>query len=211
MDPIPESGFHLPNRLARITLLSLEDLLTPKGMQSLLTQAHLPELIENYPAANLQPGFDFANLGAINLALEELYGPRGGRGMALRAGRKTFAEALSRFGALAGVEASAFKLLPRGRKLRLGLSALARIYSEISDQRSTVKETRQAYHYIVHRNACCWGRSGEERPVCYMMVGILQEALSRISGGHEFRVDEAECQAAGASQCIFVIHKEPIS
>ena len=211
MDPIPKSGFTLPNRLARITLLSLEDLLTPQGMHSLLHQAHLPELIENYPPANLAPGFDFADYGALNLSLEESYGPRGGRGMALRAGRKTFAEALSRFGALAGVEATAFKLLPPGRKLRLGLSALARIYTETSDQSSSVKETGDAFHYMVQRNACCWGRSGEDRPVCYMMVGVLQEALNRISGGHEFRVDESECQAAGAEQCTFVIYKEPIS
>jgi predicted hydrocarbon binding protein len=44
-----------------------------------------------------------------------------------------------------------------------------------------------------------------------MMVGMLEEALNRISGGHEFRVAESECQACGAKVCRFVIQKEPIS
>jgi predicted hydrocarbon binding protein len=211
MDPIAKSGYTLPNRLARITLESLEEILTPKGMERLLLLAHLPQLVENYPAANLQRGFDFAEMAAVNLALEEMYGPRGGRGMALRAGRATFGRALGNFGALAGVEATAFRMLPLGRRLRVGLSALARIYSEISDQISSVEETGREFHYIVERNATCWSRSGEEKPVCFMMVGILQEALNKISGGREFRVDEAECQAMGAKACRFVIRKEPLA
>lgn len=210
MEPIAKSGYTLPNRLARITLESLEEILNPKSMERLLLAAQLPNLVENYPPANLQRGFDFAEMAAVNIALEELYGPRGGRGMALRAGRATFGRALAGFGALAGVEATAFKLLPMGRKLRVGLSALARIYSEISDQHSRVEETGHAFHYIVDRNATCWSRAGEEKPVCFMMVGILQEALNKISGGKEFRVDEAECQATGAKVCRFVIRKEPM-
>jgi hypothetical protein len=211
MEPIPKSGYALPNRLARITLQSIEDLLTPKGMEQMLGLAHLSHLIENYPPANLERGFDFAEMTALNLGLEEMYGARGGRGMALRVGRTAFTQALGNFGALAGVEAIAFKLLPPGRKLKVGLYALARIFSETSDQRCTVTENGGEFQFIVHRNSICWGRSGEEKPVCYMMVGLLQEALHRISNGREFRVDEAECQAAGGSVCRFVIQKDPIS
>ncbi|MCW5876722.1 MAG: 4-vinyl reductase [Anaerolineales bacterium] len=210
MQPIPASGLTLPNRFALIALQSLEGLLKPKGMETLLLTAHLPHLIDQYPPANLERGFDFADFGALNLALEEMYSPRGGRSMALRAGRSLFAQALSRFGALAGVEAVAFRMLPQGRKLRVGLGALARIFSAMSDQRSWVQETREHFHYLVQPNATCWGRSGEDGPVCYMMVGILQEALLRISGGREFRVVEAECAAAGGELCRFVIQKEPV-
>ncbi len=210
MDTIPKSGFALPNRLARITLQTIEDLLTPKGMESLLSLSHLEYLIGNYPPADLDRDFDFADMGALNLGLEELYGPRGGRGLALRAGRTIFATALSHFGALAGIEATAFRMLPMNMKLKVGLIALGRIYADLSDQQSTLKEKPHELHYLVHRNAMCWGRSGEEKPVCYMMVGILQEAMNRISGGEEFRVDESECLAAGGNVCCFVIQKEPI-
>jgi predicted hydrocarbon binding protein len=211
MEAIPKSGYTLPNRFARITLQAVEEMVGPKGMVALLTLAHLPELIDNYPPANLERGFDFAEYSALNLGLEEMYGPRGGRGLALRAGRQTFAQALGNFGALAGMGDMAFKVLPLSMKLKIALPALARIFTEISDQTSSVEEKKREFHYIVHRNAICWSRSGEEKPICYLMVGLLQEALSSISGGHEFRVDEAECQAAGGEVCRFLLQKEPLT
>lgn len=211
MDAIPKSGYTLPNRLARIALESTEDLLGVQGMHRLLQLSQIPNLIDNYPPANLERGFDFADFAALNLGLEEMYGPRGGRGYALRVGRKTFADALSQFGALAGTGHSAFTMLPLGLKLKIGLGAMARIFSEISDQSSRVEEKPHEFHYLIERNAVCWGRRGEDKPVCYMMVGMLQEALNRVSGGREFRVDESECQAAGGAVCRFLIQKEPLS
>ena len=210
MNVIPESGYFLPNRLGRITLETVEDLLTSKGMENLLIVAHLQNSIGNYPPADLERGFDFAEMGALNLGLEEFYGPRGGRGLALRAGRTIFANALSHFGALAGVEAATFRILSRNLKLKAGLSAIARIFSDLSDQVSSVEDRGNEFHFLVYRNAICWGRHNEERPVCYMMVGILQEALNRLSNGEEFRVDESECLAAGGKACRFVIQKEPL-
>ena len=49
--------------------------------------AGLPQLIEGFPPDNLNREFDFAYTSAIYQALEEIYGPRGGRGLAMRAGR----------------------------------------------------------------------------------------------------------------------------
>jgi predicted hydrocarbon binding protein len=210
MNVIPKSGYMLPNRFGRITLETVEELLTPKGMESLLTLANMPDRIGNYPPANLERGFDFAEMGAINLGLEELYGPRGGRGLALRSGRTIFANALSHFGAMAGVEAAAYRILPRNFKLKAGLSSLARIFSDFSDQQSNIEEKSHDFHFLVHRNSTCWGRSNEDRPVCFMMVGVLQETLNRLSNGEEFRVDESECLASEGKVCRFVIQKEPI-
>jgi predicted hydrocarbon binding protein len=211
MQAIPKSGYTLPNRFARITLLAVEELVTQKGMHALLNAAHIPQFIDNYPPANLERGFDFADFAALNLGLEELYGPRGGRGLALRAGRETFVRALSNFGALAGTGDMAFKVLPVGMKLKIALPAIARIFNEISDMITSTEEHHHELHYIVHRNAVCWGRSGEQKPVCYLLVGLLQEALHSTSGGREFRVDESECQAADSEVCRFVVQKEPLS
>jgi predicted hydrocarbon binding protein len=55
----------------------------------------------------------------------------------------------------------------------------------------------------------CWGHK-TDRPVCYIAVGLLQEALRWVSGGLEFRVDEVECTGMGAKACVFKIDKEPI-
>jgi hypothetical protein len=127
MEPIPRSGYFYANKLALIMIKALEDVMGKNGLNAILNLAHLPQLIDNYPAGNLAKEFDFADVSAINQALEEMYGPRGGRGLALRAGRATFADALKNFGALAVAGDLAFKVLPLQVKLRIGLPAMARI------------------------------------------------------------------------------------
>jgi len=102
MDPVEKSGYYYANKFALIMLDALEDVLGENGLKAVLNLAHLPNLIDNFPPDNLNKEFDFADVSAINQALEEIYGPRGGRGLALRAGRATFADSLRNFGALAG-------------------------------------------------------------------------------------------------------------
>jgi predicted hydrocarbon binding protein len=210
MDPIPKSGYYYPNKAARITLESLESVMGKNGLNAILNLAHLPHLIDNYPPNNLDREFDFADFTAVNWALEEMYGPRGGRGLALRAGRATFTEVLRNFGALAGVGDLAFKVLPLQAKLRIGVPAMARIFSQISDQHSTVVEQESELVYTIHRCPQCWGRTGLDKPVCFMGIGLLQEGLKWLSGGNEFRVNESRCIAMGDTVCEYIIQKTPV-
>jgi predicted hydrocarbon binding protein len=211
MDPIPKAGFYYPNKAARITLESLESVMGKNGLNAIMNLAHLPNLIDNYPPNNLDREFDFADFTAVNWALEEMYGPRGGRGLALRAGRATFTDVLRNFGALAGVGDLAFKVLPLQAKLRIGVPAMARIFSQISDQHSTVVEQESEFIYTIHRCPQCWGRTGLDKPVCFMGIGLLQEGLKWLSGGNEFRVNESRCMAMGDTVCEYIIQKTPVS
>jgi len=210
MEPIPKSGYYYPNKAARITLESLQNVMGKNGLNAILNLAHLPHLIDNLPPNNLERQFDFADFTAINWALEEMYGPRGGRGLALRAGRATFADVLRNFGALAGVGDLAFRVLPLQTKLRIGIPTMARIFSQISDQYSTVEEAENEFIYTIHRCPQCWSRKGLDKPVCFMGVGLLQEGLNWLSGGNEFRVYESECMAMGHEKCVYIIQKTPI-
>jgi len=210
MDPIPKSEYYYANKIALITLSALQDVMGKNGLNAVLNLAHLSYLINNFPPDNLAREFNFSDFSALNLALEEMYGPRGGRGLALRAGRAAFADALRNFGALAGVGDLAFKVLPLQTKLRIGVPAMARIFSEISDQRSTVKELEHEFVYTIHRCPVCWGRTGADSPVCFIAVGLLKEGLKWVSGGSEFRVNESSCVAMGDPVCDFVIQKQPI-
>lgn len=210
MEPIPKSGLFYPNRFALITLEALEEVMGKNGLNAILNMANMSHMIDNYPPTNLDREFDFSQLSMTNIALEEMYGPRGGRGLALRAGRATFADSLRNFGAMAGASDLAFKVLPLPQKLKIGLPAMAKIFTTVSDQKSTVEEFDNEFHYIIHRCPVCWGRSGEDRPVCFIALGLLQEGLKWLSGGSEFRVNESECIAMGADVCRFVIQKEPI-
>lgn len=210
MEPIPKSGYYYANKFGLIMIKALEDVMGKNGLNAILNLARLPELIDNYPPGNLAKEFDFADVAAINLALEEMYGPRGGRGLALRAGRATFADSLRNFGALAGAGDLAFKVLPLNAKMRIGLPAMARIFSQVSDQQTTVEERQEEYIYTIHRCPVCWGREQADKPVCFIAVGLLQEGLKWLSGGNEFRVNESKCMATGDDVCEFVIQKTPI-
>ncbi|NMC52486.1 MAG: 4-vinyl reductase [Chloroflexi bacterium] len=209
MEPIPKSGLYYPNKIPRILLMALEDVMGKNGVNAILNLAQLQHLIGNYPPDNLNREFDFADFSAINGALEEMYGPRGGRGLALRAGRAAFAEGLRNFGALAGAGDLAFKVLKLEAKLRIGLPAMAKVFTTTSDQLSTVQEFEDHYVYTIHRCPVCWGRT-VDKPACFMAVGLLQEGLKWVSGGNEFRVSQSTCRAAGDEACNFVVFKEPI-
>lgn len=210
MDPIPKAGLYYPNKIAKLALKALEEVMGKNGLNAILNLASLNYLIDNYPPDNLERQFDFADFSALNGALEEMYGPRGGRGLALRAGRAVFVEGLRNFGALAGAGDLAFKVLPLSAKLKIGLPAMAKIFSTTSDQLSTVAEKEDHFLYTIHRCPVCYGRHAD-KAACYMAVGLLQEGLKWVSGGKEFRVVETNCIAHGEETCDFIIYKEPIA
>jgi predicted hydrocarbon binding protein len=206
---IDKSGYLYPNKAGRIYLLALEDVMGRNGVSAILNLAKLESWIDNYPPDNMERGIDFAELSAINAALDDLYGPRSGRSMARRAGWATFDQVLKNFGALAGVSDIAFKVLPLWRKVRIGLPVLARVFSHISDQINSVEEGEDHFIYRIHRCPVCWGRQANT-PVCHLAAGLLEESLRWVSGGQNFRVQEMKCIAAGDEACEFVIDKTPI-
>jgi predicted hydrocarbon binding protein len=211
MSPIPKAGLYYPSKFGLIMIKALEDVMGKNGLNAILNLAGLNNYVDNYPPDSLEKSFDFADVSSINIALEEMYGPRGGRGLALRAGRATFADALKNFGALAGAGDLAFKVLPLQAKMRIGIPAMAKIFTQVSDQHSTVEEHENEFVYTIHKCPVCWGRSGVDKPACFVAVGLLQEGLKWVSGGNEFRVNESKCIALGDSVCEFIIQKEPIA
>jgi len=195
--------------IVRYTLEAMEEIMGRNGLNAILNLAGLSHLIDNYPPANLKKEFDFADYSSLMGALEEMYGPRGGRGLQLRAGRVGFTRGGTKMGALVGVGDLAFKVLPLRAKLKAGLPAMAMVFSKFSDQKSTVADSGDYYTYAIHACPVCWGRKAE-RPICFSAKGLLEEGLHWVSGGLKFRVEEIECIAMGAETCSFAIYKEPI-
>lgn len=205
------SGLYYPNRMALITIKALEEVMGKNGVNAILNMANLSELINNYPPDNLDRAFDFTDFTALNVALEEMFGPRSGRGLAFRAGRACFAHGLKNFGDLAGAGDLAFRILTLQTKLKAGLPALANIFNQVSDQETSVEEHETEYHYIIHKCPLCWKRKAKDgKPVGDLAIGVLREALNWVSAGREFQVVESECIATGGKVGRFVIPKEPI-
>lgn len=207
---IEPSGFYYPNKIARIYLEVLEDIMGKNGLNSVLNKAGLTHLIDNYPPDNLNKEFEFADFSALNQALDDTYGPRGGRVFALRGGRASVKAGLDAFGASVGIAGLAMKVLPPQAKLKIGLGGMSKIFSTFSDQLSTVEEKDDRYVYTIHRCPVCWGRQADT-PICHGAVGLLQGGLHWVSGGKDFRVIQIRCHAMGHEDCRFDVYKEPLN
>lgn len=203
------SGLYYPYRFARSFLLGMQDVLGAEGLNTVLGLAGLNMYVEDLPPDTLQRQFDFAYLSAVSQALEEWYGPRGGRGLALRVGRSWFAHGFRSFGAFAGMADPVFRTLPLASSTRIGLEALAATFMQHTDQRTRLTVQEGAFLITVDVSPMAWGRQAD-RPVCHAFVGLFQECLNRASNGYEFLVHESACRAAGHDECVFVINQKPI-
>ncbi len=203
------SGLYYPNRIARWFLLATEDVMGKHGLSAVLSLAGLETYIDHLPPDTLARQFDFAYMAALNQAFEDMYGTRGGRGMALRIGRASVSQGMKNFGALAGMADPAFQSLPLEKRQRMGLDALAAVFTRFSDQGSTITDMGDAYHFIVETSPMAWGRSAD-KPVCHALAGIIQEGLSWASAGYEYHVQEIACRATGSDSCVFKVNKSPI-
>jgi predicted hydrocarbon binding protein len=204
-------GLYYPNRFALAMFNALIEVMGKNGLDAILNYARLRQYIDQYPPDNLERGFDYADFSAMQHALVEMYGEKGAQTFLKRAGRSTFRTCLNKQGALAGVESEAFRSLPLQTKLRIGLQAMARVISQISDQASTVEEDEADFRYIVWQCPECWGKQWKEKETCSFGAGMLEEGLYYISGGSEFRITETKCKAKGEEYCEYTIQKTSVN
>jgi predicted hydrocarbon binding protein len=206
---IPKSGFNYPNRLTRSFLLGLEDVMGRHGVCAILRLAGLSSWVRNYPDDSLDRGIDFADFSTLNGALEEMYGPRAGRGLARRSSWLTFDNVIRLSAALTAPDDPGRASLPVLERLQRGLEEMARWLAEFGDEKITVRETGGSLFYAVQRCPACWGRKSAA-PTCAATMGLLEEAARYLSGGQTLRVQESECIAAGGEACEFRIEAEPL-
>lgn len=201
-----KSGLFYPNLFVRITLNALTEVVGENGMNTLYRMAGLPDLIQQLPPANQEKEFDFSDFARLFQTLYDLFGAHGGKGLARRAGRATFADGLKTYGALYGVEDLAMRNLPVEEKTTITLNTIAELFNQLTDQLTSVHADVHGSEWIFEVKHCpvCWGRTSTE-PVCAVTEGLLDEALFSLSGGSRFEISEIECSATGADVCRFLI------
>lgn len=205
----PQVTYYWPNKMGRMMLFALEDVLGKNGVNAVLNLAKLRHRINNYPPDNLDLGWSFDEMGALNQALDDTYGPRGGKGLAIRAGRAGLYYAVKDFGSVLGIADLAIRLLPMGIKMKVGLNAMVDTFNKTSDQIVRLEEDADHFYYHIVRCPVCWGRHSTV-PICHAALGLLQEGLHWVTGGKNIRVEETECIAKGDPTCLFVIDKRPM-
>jgi predicted hydrocarbon binding protein len=198
-----------PNKMGRIVLLALKEVVGSESMETILTMARMQDRMGQYPPNNLATEFSFDELARMQRALEELYGVRSGRGMAGRIGRACFRIGAQDLRPVLGIADVALRLLPLRLRIKVGFEVLAHIFGQFSDHRVTVQEDERYFRWVAERCGVCWGRHSEE-PCCHLSVGLLEEVLYWLSGSESFYVEEVSCIAAGDPMCTILVGKTPL-
>ncbi len=195
--------------MGRVLLQATEDELGRSGLLALLQTARLGQYAAAFPPSTLDKKFPFEDVSALMQGIDLIYGPRGGRGIALRVGRVAFRYGLMDFGPVLGVGDLAVSLLPFSLKLNQGAAALAGLFNQFSDQVVRVEDDADTLCWHIDRCPLCWGRA-LDGPRCFVAAGLLQESLVWLSGGRHYAVTQTTCRAAGGSHCLFEISKTPL-
>jgi predicted hydrocarbon binding protein len=204
-----QGGFYFPNKMGRIALLAMEEVMGRNGVNALLNLANLRHFLGNYPPNNFERNVSFNDLSKLLAALDEMYGSRSGRALGLRAGRACFRFGARDLGPLLGAADVALRIMPLTVKLKIGFEVFAEVFNKFSDHQVRLGEDEGAYFWTVEQCGSCWGRT-TTAPCCHLMVGFLQEALYWISGGQTFDVEEIACIAVGDSACMVRIGKQAV-
>ncbi|RMF81122.1 MAG: hypothetical protein D6737_05980 [Chloroflexi bacterium] len=195
--------------MGRVLLLATEDVIGTSGLMALLRTAALHRYQNTLPSNNLDKQFPFEDVSALSLAVDRVYGPRGGRNTALRIGEAAFKRALFEFGPVMGIDDMIVRLLPWSVKLDRWGEILSGMYNGFSDQIIRLESDSDAVYWHVERCPFCWGRQMLE-PRCFIFVGLLQESLRWLSGERTYPVEQTTCTAMGDACCTFVIGRTPL-
>jgi predicted hydrocarbon binding protein len=201
---------YFPNKLGRIMLFAFEEVMGKNGLNAVLNLASLSSLIGNFPPEDDARAISFETISLLQGSLEQAFGPRGGRGLALRAGRVFFSHGLRTYGPELGLNDSAFRLQPADLKLMSVLQTITDFFNQHTDLVASLKESEHKIFWQVEQCPWCWGRQGTE-PACQFAVGMLQEALYWVSGGKFYNVMEETCIAQGDPACLMVIDHIPLT
>jgi predicted hydrocarbon binding protein len=201
-----QKEYYYPNLWARLVLVSAEEILGKNGIAALLNLAGLPELIDNFPPENTRKEFPFTSVSKIQGAFWEMYGSRGARVFATRAGEQTLNYGLNQFGAVARAAQAAMRIGSLESRIRVGVEFFAKFFNTVSDQKVHVEEDENYWYWVIERCPMCWNRTAPE-PVCHLGVGVLQAAAAWATEGKRFRVSPTQCIANGAKEGIIAIEK----
>jgi hypothetical protein len=200
---IPDSGLFFPNNIARIYMVSMEDILGKNGLNTVLNLAGQSAFIGNYPPNNAERNFDFASFSSISGTVENVYGTNAARMMAGRAGVAVFDQVVKDLGAPVEVQDPGYKDRPLAEKISTGLMFVRRMFSNTQNEPFKVLDNGH-YLYPVYKCPICWGRTTKE-PSCFLIGSILQASVQWATGGMEINVKQTKAHSCGDETCDFEI------
>lgn len=203
--PIPDTLF-IPVAARRILLSAYGEVLGDPGVIALKKLSGVDYVLDG----GIHSGdVRLDELGKIHETLETMFGPRAGRGLALRAGRAFFKYSLREFGPSSSIADLNFRTLPLQHKIEQGSQMVLDMFNGYASDTLRLKTASNYLSFTVDHCPLCWQRSTYE-PCCHLAVGLIQEALYWISGGKNYHVEETACAAMGDPLCVIEIAREPL-
>ena len=198
-----------PNILVWIIIQAMGDVIGDDDSKVVLKEALLLDQLSDSAPDQMNPQFEFDQICKIMVAMETIYGPRAGRGLTIRIGRSSFSYILREYGKLLGFIDQSYKLLPWNEKINHVIRSLAKVFNSATTQKVSVNDEPTQLTLNIENCGVCWERISDV-PICYLVTGMIHEALYWASSGKYFAVEETECQAMGYSSCKIVISRLPL-
>ena len=198
------------NLLMRIMLETIQNVVGEHGFKSILYYAHLEKYTDSIPPDNDDLVIPAADLHNVRLALVELFGQKGTRGLEQRVGREIIRLSLEKRPCIAKGLQAAGHFLPESTRMRIALE----MFMKQMDRRqpSTRVNPRlelqeeDGYFLFIDKDSTNSENVISLEPVCYVYVGMLQYLTEWITG-HPHHVEEVECRAMGHPADVFRISK----
>lgn len=201
MEPIAPSGLFLSNRLARIIYLSLADVLGEDGLHVILNHAALTERVSQLPPEDGEKQIDFAEVSRLLRSLEDLYGERGSRGMALRAGKAMWWDVLSPIFPKVEIHDD----ISLNEQLHLLLLATGEALNLETDMHVAEEMLDEACRFTVEHCPEHWGRKSAQ-PGCHLVQGVIEAAVEANLGEVDIKIyAEIDALEGGSLFCISVV------
>lgn len=192
----------LPIRFFRQSLNILTDELGQEALVFILEKANLPaDLVDLQAVSRYNTATAAQAYARIQQAMRFYYG-RGARGTLIRIGRLLWPRLLETASFAEKTQAQLVRTLPPSMRIKPALELLARFLREHPE--GVTVHTLDLDLLLVDRAGAVTVEQQEVTPICYVTIGLVQEALFWASG-REHDVEERACRAAGASQCEFKI------
>jgi len=208
-ETVEQRDYYFPNRIVRILLLAMREVMGENGIHAVLNTARLQYFIEHCPPPNFEQGMTFSEVGRLFEAIEGIYGVRGGQRIARRSGEACFKYGIEGFGGVIGFADFALRLLPITLRMRIGLEVLAEIFNRYTDHHVRLGEGEDSFFFMTERCGFCWGRHSDA-PACALLEGLVQESLYWVSRGKHFSIEGISCIACGDAVGALRVDKTPL-
>ena len=200
----------IDNFSMRTWLKTIENIIGPGGLKSILNYARLQKYIDVFPPDNDELEIPMGDYITLTRSLIELFGSKGAHGLQIRAGKEFIRVGLERRPGIAKALQIASRLVPETKRMHLVLAkwkeeSEKRFPSLLYKPRIELKEEDNCFLLIDKDHPESDGILSQT-PVCGIYTGILQAMMEWITG-HHHKVEEIECRAMGYPADVFRVSK----